>query len=171
VRPGVKADRISRTPAVQGVSFAVLLAVHPDRARAQHRAGQHALGRLAGDHRGHVAVAALPAVAGRQDHEPGPVGRALFHRDLDRTARLEADQAHQRSGLAAIDRSRRARVPIVSECSAWVSGKSARAEVGVPGAVVRAGMDRTASASLAISGATDMSAVNGTSFVSVMGRR
>src|SRR5580692_837843 len=101
MRPGVKADRISRTPAAQAVllavPFAVLLAVpfavHPDRARAQHRAGRRALGRLAGDHRGHVAVATLPGVAGRQDHEPGPVGRALFHRDLDRTARLEADEA------------------------------------------------------------------------------
>src|SRR5260370_35237753 len=86
VRPGVKADRIPRTPAVQAVQavlLAVPFAVHPDRARAQDRAARPALGRLAGDHRGHVAVAALPGVAGRRDPEPGPVGRALFHRELD----------------------------------------------------------------------------------------
>src|ERR1700722_7018034 len=93
----VKADRISRTPPVQTVPFAVLFAVSfavdTDRARAQHRAGRRAFGRLAGDDRGHVAVAALRGVAGRQNHEPRPVGRALFDGDLDRTARLEADQA------------------------------------------------------------------------------
>ena len=161
---GVQADRISRTPAVQPVP----LAVHPHRAGAQHRAGRRSLGRLAGDHRRHVAVTALPGVARRQDHEPGAAGRILFDRYFHRTARLEADQTPPALGGGSD--------------GSQAAGESAQRQLVVravrPGGGRRGGGRRGRlrrgraapdSASLAISGATDMSAVNGTSFVGFMG--
>jgi len=59
---------------------AVRLAVHPYRAGTQYRAARRSLGRLAGDHRRHVAVTDLPGVAGRLDDEPGAAGHVLFNR-------------------------------------------------------------------------------------------
>jgi acyl-CoA thioesterase len=86
---GVQADRIARPLAAQPVP----LAVHPQRAGTQSRAGSTALGRLAGDHRHHVAITGLTAIAGRQDHQPGVVRRVGFEADPHRTVPFEPDQA------------------------------------------------------------------------------
>ena len=160
----MQADRISRTPAVQPVP----LAVHPHRAGTQHRAGRRSLGRLAGDHRRHVAVTALPGVARRQDHEPGTAGRILVDRYFHRTARLEADQAPPalRGGSDGSQApGERAQRQLVVRAVRPVAGRWR----AVAGGAACGGTSRADSASLAISGATDMSAVNGTSFVGFMG--
>jgi acyl-CoA thioesterase len=86
---GVQADRIAGPLAAQPVP----LAVHPQRAGTQGRAGRTALGRLTRDHRHHIAIAGLAAIAGRQDHQPGMVGRVGFDADPHRTVPFEPDQA------------------------------------------------------------------------------
>jgi len=69
MRAGMKADRIPGAVCAQQVR-GVRLAVYPYLARAQDRARGRSLGRLTGDHRRHVAVAAVPGVTRRQDHQP-----------------------------------------------------------------------------------------------------
>jgi acyl-CoA thioesterase len=86
---GVQADRIAGPLAAQPVP----LPVHPQRAGTQGSAGRTALGRLACDHRHHIAIAGLTAIAGRQDHQPGMVGRVGFDADPHRTVPFEPDQA------------------------------------------------------------------------------
>jgi acyl-CoA thioesterase len=86
---GVQANRIAGPLAAQPVP----LAVHPQRAGTQGRAGRTALGRLTRDHRHHIAIAGLAAIAGRQDHQPGMVGRVGFDADPHRTVPFEPDQA------------------------------------------------------------------------------
>jgi hypothetical protein len=86
---GVQADRIARPLAAQPVP----LAVHPQRAWTQSRAGRTALNRLARDHRHHVAITGLTAVTGRQDHQPGMVRRMGFDADPHRMVPFEPDQA------------------------------------------------------------------------------
>jgi len=88
LRAGVQADRVAGAAAAQPVR----LAVHPQRPRPQHRAARRALGGLAGDHGGHVAVAAVPGVAGRHDDQPGLVRRRVFNQYFFGTIRIEADQ-------------------------------------------------------------------------------
>jgi len=86
---GMQADRVARPLAAQPVP----LAVHPQRAGTQSRAGRSALGRLARDHRHHIAITGLTAIAGRQDHQPGMVRRMGFDADPHRTVPLEPDQS------------------------------------------------------------------------------
>jgi acyl-CoA thioesterase len=86
---GVQADRIAGPLTPQPVR----LAVHPQRAGTQGGAGRTALSRLARDHRHHIAIAGLTAIAGRQDHQPGMVGRMGFDADPHRTVPFEPDQA------------------------------------------------------------------------------
>jgi len=86
---GVQADRIARPLAAQPVP----LAVHPQRAGPQSGAGRTALSRLARDHRHHIAIAGLTAIAGRQDHQPGMVRRVGFDADPHRPVPFEPDQA------------------------------------------------------------------------------
>jgi acyl-CoA thioesterase len=86
---GMQADRVARPLAAQPVP----LAVHPQRAGTQSRAGRSALGCLARDHRHHVAITRLTAIAGRQDHQPGMVRRMVFDADPHRTVPLEPDQS------------------------------------------------------------------------------
>ena len=85
---GVQADRIARALAAQPVP----LAVHPQRTGTQGRAGRRAFSRLARDHRHHIAITGLTAIAGRQDHQPGMVRRMGFDADPHRAVRLEPDQ-------------------------------------------------------------------------------
>ena len=85
----MQADRVAGALAAQCVSAAV----HPLRSRPQDRAGRCSLGCLTRDHGGHVAVARLPGVIRRQDHQPRTVTGALLDHDFCRTARLEAHES------------------------------------------------------------------------------
>ena len=162
----MQADRVPRAVAAQPVP----LAVHPRRSRAQHRATWAAVRRLPRDDRGHVAVtvlagALLASVGGRQDHQPGTVPRPVFDLDSHRTVRVEADQAPpalgrggeqpQVAGQRAQRRTGRGRAVMRLLFCAWFT--LVRAAGGRRG---WAGTNMLASARMAISGATDMSAVN-----------
>jgi acyl-CoA thioesterase len=86
---GVQADRIAGPLAAQPMP----LAVYPQGTGTQGGAGRTALSRLARDHRHHIAIAGLTAIAGRQDHQPGMVRRMGFDADPHRAVPFEPDQA------------------------------------------------------------------------------
>ena len=159
----MQADRVPRAVAAQPVP----LAVHPRRSRAKHRAtAWAAVRRLPRDDRGHVAVtvlagALLASVGGRQDHQPGTVPRPVFDLDSHRTVRVEADQAPPALGrggeqpqVAGQRAERRSAGGRSAACCSLVARFVLFAQLAGPGT------SRLAPARMAISGATDMSAVN-----------